>query len=151
MNTTTFSRRLTTEPLAVPVASSQGLPAAASADLQARAEDAAQLLKALANPDRLLLLCQLVAGERSVTELGALSGITQPSLSQQLGVLRGERLVTTRREGKSVIYRVSSPAALAILQTLYDLFCAEPAATSADKTSAPASQAGGQRRKLETS
>lgn len=125
--------------------------AAAGADLPARANDAAQLLKALANPDRLLLLCQLVDGERSVTELGALSGITQPSLSQQLAVLRGERLVATRRAGKSVIYRVNSPAALAILQTLYGLFCAEPTAADAHTPATPARKAVARRRTLETS
>ena len=92
-------------------------------DLQAQADEAAALLKALANRDRLLLLCQLVDGERSVTALGDLTGIEQPSLSQQLGVLRGERLVATRREGKHVVYRIASPAALAVLQTLYGLFC----------------------------
>lgn len=93
-------------------------------DLHARAQEAAALLKALANPDRLLLLCQMVDAERSVAELGALTGIAQPSLSQQLGVLRGERLVATRREGRHVLYRVDSPEALAVLQTLYGLFCA---------------------------
>lgn len=92
-------------------------------DLQARAGEAATLLKALANPGRLLLLCQLVDAQRSVGELGALTGLAQPSLSQQLGVLRGERLVATRREGKQVIYRIASPAVLAVLQTLYTLFC----------------------------
>ena len=117
-------------------------PPLASVDLQARAEEAANLLKALANPDRLLLLCQLVEGERSVTDLGMLSGIAQPSLSQQLGVLRGERLVATRREGKSVIYRIDSPAAMAILQTLYGLFCKPP--TSAAATGA--GRAGARRR-----
>ena len=101
-------------------------PSIAIAAVQARAEDAAALLKALANPDRLLLLCQLVEGERSVTELGLLSGIAQPSLSQQLSVLRGERLVATRREGKSVIYRIDSPAAMTILQALYGLYCTPP-------------------------
>jgi ArsR family transcriptional regulator len=93
------------------------------ADLQARAGDAAALLRALANPDRLLLLCQLLGGECSVSELGASAGIEQPSLSQQLGVLRGERLVATRREGKQVIYRIASPAALTVLEALYSLFC----------------------------
>lgn len=102
----------------------QGEPAF---DLEAKAQEAAALLKALANPDRLLLLCQMVDAERSVAELGELTGIAQPSLSQQLGVLRGERLVATRREGKHVLYRVDSPAALAVLQTLYNLFC-EPEA-----------------------
>lgn len=95
-------------------------------DFQARAAEAASLLKALANPDRLLLLCQLVGGERAVSELGELTRIVQPSLSQQLGVLRGERLVATRREGKNVFYRVASPAALKLLETLYGLFCEEP-------------------------
>ena len=151
MQTTTFSRGLLPKMPRVAVAESPALGAAASADLPARAQDAAQLLKALANPDRLLLLCQLVDGERSVTELGTLSGITQPSLSQQLGVLRGERLVATRREGKSIIYRVNSPAALAILQTLYGLFCAEPDADTAGKARAPSRKAGTRRHNLETS
>lgn len=92
-------------------------------DLQAKAQEAASLLRALSNPGRLLLLCQMVDAERSVGELGGLSGIAQPSLSQQLGVLRGERLVATRRDGKHVLYRVDSPAALAVLQTLHGLFC----------------------------
>jgi ArsR family transcriptional regulator len=93
------------------------------ADLQARAGDAAALLKALANPDRLLLLCHLVEAERAVGELGEMTGIAQPSLSQQLGVLRTEGLVATRREGKSIVYRIASPAVHAVLRTLYDLFC----------------------------
>lgn len=97
--------------------------------MQASAGEAAAMLKALAHPDRLMLLCQLAGGERSVADLGALAGVGQPSLSQQLGVLRGERLVATRREGKQVIYRLASPAALALLQTLHALFCEpEPAA-----------------------
>jgi ArsR family transcriptional regulator len=111
-------------------ASSPGVPLALSPpeghprpDLRARSHEAAALLRALANPDRLLLLCQIVDAERSVAELGELTGIAQPSLSQQLAVLRGERLVRTRREGKHVLYSVDSPAALAILQTLYGLFC----------------------------
>ena len=123
------------------------LPSLASVDLQARAEEAANLLKALANSDRLLLLCQLVEGERSVTDLGMLCGIAQPSLSQQLGVLRGERLVATRREGKSVIYRIDSPSAMTILQTLYGLFCNPP--TSAASTGAR--KPGARRRHQETS
>ena len=127
MQTSSFSRAT----LAVPPQSAR---ASGSADLalpvefQERATEAANLLKALANPDRLLLLCQLVGGERSVTELGVLAQIAQPSLSQQLGVLRGERLVATRREGKNMFYRVASPAALTVLETLYGLFCKEPAA-----------------------
>jgi ArsR family transcriptional regulator len=110
------------------------LPSLAPLDLHARAGEAAALLKALANADRLLLLCQLVGGERSVGELGASAGIEQPSLSQQLGVLRGERLVATRREGKQVIYRIASPAALALLESLHGLFCEPAPASSVAKT-----------------
>jgi len=149
MQTTTFSREPRSK--VIEVAPSRAMAAAASVDLPARAQEAAQLLKALANPDRLLLLCQLVDGERSVTELGTLSGITQPSLSQQLAVLRGERLVATRREGKSVIYRVNSPAALTILQTLYSLFCAEPAAAITRTPATPVRKSAARRRALETS
>jgi ArsR family transcriptional regulator len=122
-----------------PAAKRAGLPAPAAQpgspalDLQARAADAAALLRALANPDRLLLLCQLLGGERSVSELGVSAGIGQPSLSQQLGVLRGERLVATRREGKQVIYRIASPAALTVLEALYSLFC-DPAPAPAPGT-----------------
>ena len=76
----------------------------------------------------------LVGGERSVGELGASAGIEQPSLSQQLGVLRGERLVATRREGKQVIYRIASPAALTVLEALHGLFCEPAQASVATKT-----------------
>ena len=95
--------------------------------LRASAAQACALLKALANEDRLLLLCQLVVAERNVGELETLTGIRQPTLSQQLGVLRREGLVATRKEGKQVYYRISSPQALAVIQTLYQLFCAEDA------------------------
>ena len=111
-------------------------------DLQASAAAAAALLKALAHPDRLMLLCHLVDLERSVSELGALVGMGQPSLSQQLGVLRGERLVATRREGKHMVYRIASPAALTVLQTLYGLFCEpQPAAPVARPGRMPARRA----------
>ena len=95
-----------------------------------RADEAASLLKALAHPDRLLLLCQLVDGERCVGDLGAATGIGQPSLSQQLAVLRAERLVTARRSGQRVLYRVTSPAALAVLRTLHTLFCPPSSSTA---------------------
>ena len=96
--------------------------------LRRRSHEAATLLKALANPDRLLLLCHLVDAEHPVAALGALTAIAQPTLSQQLRVLRHEGLVATRREGKSIHYRVASPAVLAVLQTLYRLYCAPGAA-----------------------
>ena len=87
------------------------------------ATQASGLLKALANPARLLLLCQLSQGEQCVSELEDLVGIVQPTLSQQLGVLREERLVSTRREGKQIFYSIASKGALAVLQVLYEQFC----------------------------
>ena len=97
--------------------------------LRNNAGQAAALLKSLSNPDRLLLLCQLVDGEKTVSELEALTGIHQPTLSQQLGVLRNEGLVETRRDGKWMYYRVARPEVLAILATLHQIFCeAQPAA-----------------------
>lgn len=89
-------------------------------------ESAAQacgLLKALGNPERLLLLCQLSQGEFCVRELEQALGIQQPTLSQQLGVLRAEELVTTRREGKQIYYSIASAPALAVMQVLYQQFC----------------------------
>ncbi|WP_034349317.1 ArsR/SmtB family transcription factor [Noviherbaspirillum massiliense] len=91
--------------------------------LQAAALQACGLLKVLANPDRLLLLCQLSQGEYCVSELESLTGIRQPTLSQQLTVLREEELVSTRREGKQIYYSIASKEALAVLQVLYKLFC----------------------------
>lgn len=94
--------------------------------LRNNADAAGQLLKALGNPDRLLLLCQLVAGEMNVGELEDRLKIVQPTLSQQLGVLRREGLVDTRRDGRQIYYSISSPQALAVIETLYQLFCSEP-------------------------
>lgn len=98
-------------------------PASAAA-LRDAADQASALLRTLANPDRLMLLCELVAGERSVSELAEATGLQQPSLSQQLGVLRNEGLVETRREGKFIYYSLASPEAARVLQLLYELYCA---------------------------
>lgn len=93
------------------------------ATLRQSAGSACRLLKTLSNPDRLLLLCQLSQGEKTVGELESLVGIGQPTLSQQLGVLREEGLVSTRREGKHIHYTVTSPQALAVMGVLYQQFC----------------------------
>jgi DNA-binding transcriptional ArsR family regulator len=97
------------------------------ATMQAAAADACALLKVLANPDRLLLMCLLSQGELSVGDLEEQLGIRQPTLSQQLGVLRENALVTTRRDGKNIFYSVASPQALAVMAALYQQFCANPA------------------------
>jgi DNA-binding transcriptional ArsR family regulator len=93
--------------------------------LRLAATRAVGMLKLLANEDRLLLLCLLSQGELCVSDLEAKLGIRQPTLSQQLGVLRGDGVVSTRRQGKNIYYRVSDPQALAILTTLYALYCPE--------------------------
>ncbi|MCD2517543.1 metalloregulator ArsR/SmtB family transcription factor [Massilia sp. G4R7] len=92
-------------------------------EMRAAAAQACTLLKVLGNPDRLMLLCQLTQGEYCVSDLEALLGIAQPTLSQQLGVLREEKLVSTRREGKQIFYRIDSKEALAVMQVLYQQFC----------------------------
>lgn len=93
--------------------------------LNAVAGQAADLLSCMANPDRLMLLCMLVEGEKNVSELRDLTGIEQPTLSQQLTVLRNEGLVQTRKEGKYVYYRMANPDVLRIMNTLYEIFCAK--------------------------
>jgi DNA-binding transcriptional ArsR family regulator len=71
-------------------------------------------------------MCQLSQGELAVGELEEQLGIRQPTLSQQLGVLRENGLVATRRDGKNIFYSVASPEALAVMAVLYEQFCANP-------------------------
>lgn len=92
-------------------------------EIQAASRQACVLMKVLANPDRLLILCRLAEGEARVGQLEQELGIVQPTLSQQLTVLRAEELVTTRREGKNIYYSLASPQALAVIQTLYQQYC----------------------------
>ena len=80
-------------------------------------------LKVLANEERLLLLCQLSRGEMCVSELEERLSIHQPTLSQQLGVLRNEGVVNTRREGKYVYYSVADPKLKQVLEALYSVYC----------------------------
>ncbi|WP_302173244.1 helix-turn-helix transcriptional regulator [uncultured Hydrogenophaga sp.] len=94
-------------------------------DMQAAAGQACRLLKVLSNPDRLLILCRLAEGEMTVGQLEESLGIRQPTLSQQLTVLREEALVATRRDGKHIHYRIDSPQALAVMQVLHQQFCSD--------------------------
>ncbi len=93
------------------------------AQLRASASKACALLKALANEDRLLILCQLTQGERNVGELEKMTGVRQPTLSQQLGILRDEGLVATRREGKYIFYGLASHEVIQVMKTLSGLYC----------------------------
>lgn len=100
------------------------------------AGEATAMLRVLANEDRLLLLCQLTQGEACVSELQELLGIHQPTLSQQLGLLRSEEIVATRREGKKIFYQVSDQRVVAVLTTLYGLYCPAPMRRSRSARSA---------------
>lgn len=91
--------------------------------LQASADEATELLKALANPHRLLILCQLEAGEMQVSRLQTGSGLSQSALSQHLARLREDGLVAARREGTAVFYSITNPAALKVIGVLAEIFC----------------------------
>ena len=87
------------------------------------AQDASQFLKAICHEGRLMILCHLANGEKSVTELEQLLSSRQAAVSQQLSRLRAEGLVAPRREGKAIYYRLTDPRAVQILDLVYDLFC----------------------------
>lgn len=100
--------------------------------MQQSAESASQFLRSLANRDRLMLLCHLTKGEACVSDLEAQSGIHQPSLSQQLGVLRREGLIEPRKQGKRVYYHIASDNVQAMLEQLYTMFCPQEAGNNDD-------------------
>lgn len=91
--------------------------------LEKNAGKACDLLGAMANRSRLLIMCQLAGGEKSVSELQPLIGLSQSALSQHLAVLRRKRLVRTRREGQSIFYALTSGEAASIMHTLHEQFC----------------------------
>lgn len=89
-----------------------------------QARKASELLKALSHEGRLLILCLLAEGEKSVSELENAMKIPQAAVSQQLARLRFDRLVNTRREGRTIYYSIASSEVSSVIETLYDLFCA---------------------------
>jgi ArsR family transcriptional regulator len=91
--------------------------------MQVSADDACKLMKVLANRDRMMLLCEIAQGEKCVSELEIALDLHQPTLSQQLTVLRKEKLVKTRREGKQIYYTLSSQVAVAVMSVLYKHYC----------------------------
>ena len=78
----------------------------------------------MANPTRLMMLCQMVEGEKSVGELVARTSLSQGAVSQHLAKMRAQGLVATRREARSIYYRLASREAIKVLQTLYGIYCA---------------------------
>ena len=91
--------------------------------MAAHAGDAARLLRALANPHRLMVLCVLSEGELPVGELNRRVALSQSALSQHLAVLRADGLVATRREAQAIHYRLAPGPALAVIHTLHGLYC----------------------------
>ncbi len=90
------------------------------------AEAASRFLKALSNENRLLLLCLLAEGEKSVSQLEHALGLRQPAISQQLARLRAEGLVAARRDGKAIYYSLASEEARRLMELLYEMFCEAP-------------------------
>lgn len=96
----------------------------AIAAMDAKAEEASRLLTVMANAKRLMVLCNLLGGEKSVGELAEIVDLSQAALSQHLGKMRALELVETRRDGQTIYYRLASEEAREVLETLYRLYCA---------------------------
>jgi DNA-binding transcriptional ArsR family regulator len=94
--------------------------------LKDSADDACALLKALANPHRLMLVCSLIDGEQSVGALAEMLGVSKTLASQHLGLLRRDGVVATRRDGQTIYYGLQSGQARAVIETLSNLFCTVP-------------------------
>ena len=99
--------------------------------LQENARRASVLLKAMSNQHRLLILCQLATGEKCVSELEKIIGLSQSALSQHLARLRRDDLVQTRREAQTIYYSLAGDEASAVIDTLYNLYCESPALVAA--------------------
>jgi ArsR family transcriptional regulator, virulence genes transcriptional regulator len=99
-------------------------------DLKASSAEAEELLKALANSNRLMILCELKDGERSVTALEEVVPLSQSALSQHLAKLREGGFVTTRRDAQTIYYSLADPRAARLIEVLHELFCAPAKAKS---------------------
>ena len=91
--------------------------------MQKHAGAAASMMRALSHEARLVVLCELVGGERTAGELVERSGLSQSALSQHLAKLRDEKLVATRREAQSIFYRIADPKAARLLGVLHEIYC----------------------------
>ena len=97
-----------------------------AAELVANATEAAEFLKKFAHPSRLMIVCALVDGERSVRDLEDTLGIRQPGLSQQIAELRDAGLIVGRKESKNMFYRLEDGRVRDFIELMYRMFCAEP-------------------------
>ena len=103
-----------------------GIDDAEMDEMMENARNATNFLKALAHEGRLMILCHLVSGEKSVTELEDLLSARQAAVSQQLARLRLEGLVHSRRDGKAIYYRLADDRPQRMLEVVYEMFCAKP-------------------------
>jgi DNA-binding transcriptional ArsR family regulator len=94
--------------------------------MASNAKRASDFLKALAHENRLLILCILAEGEKSVSQLEDILDLRQPTVSQQLARLRADGLVSTRRDGKTIYYNLASADARVVIGAIYDVFCKKP-------------------------
>jgi len=101
--------------------------------MEVAADRASVLLKSLANRHRLLIICQLIDGERSVGELAEYLNLRDSTVSQHLALLRKDGLVAARRDGQTIYYSIASDPAREVLKTLYQVYCAPKAAKSKPK------------------
>jgi DNA-binding transcriptional ArsR family regulator len=101
--------------------------------MQSAADRASDLLKALSNRHRLLIICQLIDGERSVGELASFLDLRDSTVSQHLALLRKDGLVAARRDAQTIYYSIASEPAREVLKTLYQVFCAPPKAVAAKR------------------
>ena len=102
-----------------------------SAIMESAADQASDLLKALSNRHRLLIICQLIDGERSVGDLAEFLNLRDSTVSQHLALLRKDGLVAARRDAQTIYYSIASDPAREILKTLYQAYCAPPKARKA--------------------
>lgn len=102
--------------------------------MQVHSSDAAALMKALGNESRLMILCLLAEGERSVSDLNEIIPLSQSALSQQLARLRQQDLVTTRRESQTIFYSLANGPADRVIRLLHDIYCGTQECAVRDET-----------------
>ena len=103
-----------------------------ASEMHDHAADAASLMKALGNESRLMILCMLTEGERSVSDLNEIIPLSQSALSQQLARLRQQGLVKTRRESQTIFYSLANGPADRVIHLLHDIYCGTPACDTKD-------------------
>lgn len=113
------------KPHAMTAQATHQLPPEAIEDMAPRAAEAASYLKTLAHEGRLMTLCHLISGEKSVGELEEALGLRQAAVSQMLARLREEQLVKTRRDGKTIYYSIADANTAQVISLLHSLFCGE--------------------------